>query len=200
VTIVPEAAHPLGRTYANGFFRPEDKSQRKPGTRENFGHVSSLGGGPGRISGEILWDKESKSWVVNNKSGRYSKHNTDRTPQQLTNAAKLIRSVVDTGGAPWGPVLYLLEYGPEPVREELEKRPDLAYDDPVKKSRPNVTVLAGAPDAVKAEGEIAAVAAPAAAPVAVAEAPKADKPAAAPAPADPAKPKKPKAAHNDDPS
>ncbi|MFN7986310.1 MAG: hypothetical protein U0529_02495 [Thermoanaerobaculia bacterium] len=200
VTIIPEAAHPLGRTYANGFFRPEDKSQRKPGTRENYGHVSSLGGGPGRISGEILWDKESKSWVVNNKSGRYSKHNTDRTPQQLTNAAKLIRSVVDTGGAPWGPVLYLLEYGPEPVREELEKRPDLAYDDPVKKSRPNVTVLAGAPDAVKAEGEIAAVAAPAAAPVAVAEAPKADKPAAAPAPADPAKPKKPKAAHNDDPS
>jgi hypothetical protein len=198
VTIVPEAAHPLGRTYANGFFRPEDKSQRKPGTRENFGHVSSLGGGPGRISGEILWDKESKSWVVNNKSGRYSKHNTDRTPQQLANAAKLIRSVVDTGGPAWGPVLYLLEYAPEPVREELSKRPDLAYDDPAKKSRPNVTVLSGAPDAVKAEGEILAVA-PAVAPVAVAEAPKADK-AAAPAAADPAKPKKPKAAHNDDPS
>ena len=42
VTIIPEAAHPLGRTYEKGFFRPEDQSQRKPGTRENFGHVSSL--------------------------------------------------------------------------------------------------------------------------------------------------------------
>src|SRR5512142_52247 len=40
VSIIPEAAHPLGRTYEKGFFRPEDQSQRKPGTRENFGHVS----------------------------------------------------------------------------------------------------------------------------------------------------------------
>ncbi len=199
MTIVPEANHPLGRTYEKGFVRPEDNSKKKPGTRESFGHVSSTGGRPGRISGEILWDKESKGWVVNNKSGRYSKHNSDRTPQQLANAAKLIRSVVDTGGAAWGPVLYLLEYAPEPVREGLAKSPDLAYDDPAKKTRPNVTVLAGAPNAVKAEGDVAAVAAAAPAPVAVAEAPKADKPAAA-APADPAKPKKPKAAHNDDPS
>lgn len=198
VTVVPEANHPLGRTYPNGFVRPEDNSKKKPGTREAFGHVSSTGGQPGRISGEILWDKESKSWVVNNKSGRYSKHNSDRTPQQLANAARLIRSVVDTGGAAWGPALYLVEYGPEPVREELMKSPDLTYDDPVKKSRPSVTVLAGAPNAVKAEGDVVAIAAapaPAAAPVAAAT-----PPAAAPAPADPAKPKKPKAAHNDDPS
>ena len=143
VTIIPEAAHPLGRTYEKGFFRPEDKSKRKPGTRENFGHVSSLGGGPGRISGEILYDKESKTWTVNNKSGRYSKHNSDRTPQQLVNAANLIRSVVDPGGVAWGPVMYLLEYAPETVREELEKSPNLAYDDPAKKSRPHVVVMQG---------------------------------------------------------
>ena len=89
VAIAPEAAHPLGRTYEKGFFRPEDQSQRKPGTRENFGHVSELGGAPGRISGEILYDKASNTWTLNNKSGRYSKHNTDRTPEQLVNAAKL---------------------------------------------------------------------------------------------------------------
>lgn len=200
VTVVPEANHPLGRTYPNGFVRPEDNSKKKPGTREAFGHVSSTGGRPGRISGEILWDKESKSWVVNNKSGRYSKHNGDRTPPQLANAARLIRSVVDTGGPAWGPAMYLVEYGPEPVREELMKSPDLSYDDPAKKSRPSVTVLAGAPNAVKAEGDVAALGTAAPAPVAVAEALKADKPAAAPAPAEPAKPKKPKAAHNDDPS
>ncbi|HQQ90040.1 MAG TPA: S26 family signal peptidase, partial [Oscillospiraceae bacterium] len=33
VAIMPEAAHPLGRTYPKGFFRPEDQSKRKPGTR-----------------------------------------------------------------------------------------------------------------------------------------------------------------------
>lgn len=197
VTVVPEAKHPLGRTYANGFVRPEDNSKKKPGTSEAFGHVSSTGGRPGRISGEILWDKESKSWVVNNKSGRYSKHNNDRTPQQLENAAKLIRSVVDTGGPAWGPALYLVEYGPEAIREELLKRPDLSYDDPAKKSRPSVTVLGGAPNTVVADGLPVAAPAPAPVPAPVAAA---AAPAAAPQPADPAKPKKPKAAHNDDPS
>ncbi len=201
VAITPEAAHPLGRTYEKGFFRPEDQSQRKPGTRENFGHVSALGGAPGRISGEILYDKGTKSWIVNNKSGRYSKHNTDRTPQQLVNAAVLIRSVVDPGGASWGPVMYLLEYAPETVREELMKSPALAYDDEKKKSRPHVVVMQGGPAVVTADAPI-----PATAPVQTAEAPKAGAaaasapPASAPAPAPPAKAKKPKAAHNDDPS
>jgi hypothetical protein len=45
---------------------------------------------------EILYDKDTKTYVVNNKSGRYSKHNKDRTPQQLVNATNLIRQVVDT--------------------------------------------------------------------------------------------------------
>jgi hypothetical protein len=194
VTIIPEAAHPLGRTYEKGFFRPEDQSQRKPGTRENYGHVSSLGGGPGRISGEILYDKDSKTYTINNKSGRYSKHNKDRTPQQLVNAANLIRQVVDPAGVAWGKVAYLLEYSPANVREELMKSPDLAYDDEKKKSRPHVVVMQVAVSTLKTDPPIAA------APVVVAEAPKADKPAAAPAPAEPAKPKKAKAAHNDDPS
>ncbi len=195
VTIIPEAAHPLGRTYEKGFFRPEDQSKRKPGTRENFGHVSSLAGGPGRISGEILYDKDSKTYTVNNKSGRYSKHNKDRTPQQLVNAANLIRKVVDPAGAAWGPVMYLLEYAPENIREEGMKSPELAYDDAAKKSRPHLVVMQGAVSTLNADPAIAAPAAP----VAVADAPTADKTAAA-APAAPPAKKKAKAAHNDDPS
>ncbi|BDU77666.1 hypothetical protein METESE_26240 [Mesoterricola sediminis] len=140
VAIIQEAAHPLGRTYAKGFFRPEDKSKRKPGTTENYGHVSALAGAPGRISGEILYDKATNTFTINNKSGRYTKHNTDRTPEQLANAAKLIMATVEPGKATWGPVYYLLEYAPEPVQEELMKSPKLAYDDPVKKSRPHIIV------------------------------------------------------------
>lgn len=211
VAITPEAAHPLGRTYEKGFFRPEDQSERKPGTRENFGHVSALGGAPGRISGEILYDKASNTWTVNNKSGRYTKHNVDRTPEQLVNAATLIREVVDPGTATWGPVFFLLEYSHDSIREELMKSPKLAYDDPKKKSRPHVPVMPAASPAPKAdkpaEAEKSATPAKAEAPKTdKAEAPKTDKTedaskaAEAPKAAKPPKVKKPKAAHNDDPS
>lgn len=198
VAVVQEAAHPLGRTYEKGFFRPEDQSQRKPGTRENYGHPSSLGGAPGRISGEILYDKESKTFVINNKSGRYTKHNADRTPEQLAEAAKLIRAVVDPGKTAWGPVFFLLEYAPQDVRDKLMSDPRLAYDDPKKKSRPHVIVMQAGPAEVQAEKASGPVAAPAiVAPKAEAALP------TAPAPkpdAAPAKTKKVKAAHNDDPS
>jgi alkylated DNA nucleotide flippase Atl1 len=204
VGIIQEAAHPLGRTYEKGFFRPEDQSQRKPGTTENYGHVSALAGAPGRISGEILYDKDSKTFIINNKSGRYSKHNFDRTPEQLVEAAKLIRAVVDTGKTAWGPVYYLLEYSSKETQEALIKDPRLAYDDPKKKSRPHVEVMAGGPSQVAAEAPSKA------APQVVAAPPKAEpamKAEAAPAPAAKpaaataaAKPKKAQAAQNDDPS
>jgi hypothetical protein len=202
VGIIQEAAHPLGRTYEKGFFRPEDQSKRKPGTTENYGHVSALGGAPGRISGEILYDKDSKTFIVNNKSGRYSKHNIDRTPEQLVEAAKLIREVVDSGATSWGPVFYLLEYAPQDKRDALMKDPRIAFDDPKTQSRPHIQVMAGGPSQVVAEKPVKA------APVAVAQ-PKAEAPIkaeAAPAPkkeqapVDAAGAKKPKAAHNDDPS
>jgi len=199
VGIVPEAAHPLGRTYDKGFHRPEDNSDRKPGTRENFGHVSALGGAPGRISGEILYDKESKTYTINNKSGRYSKHNVDRTPDQLIEAAKLIREVVDTGGVAWGPVFFLLEYVSDDIREKLLTDPKLAYDDPKKKSRPHLVVMPGAPSQVTAEKPATAVVMPVVEKPAATVAPKMETPAEVPAPK-PAKVKKPKAAQNDDPS
>jgi hypothetical protein len=196
VAVAPEAAHPLGRTYEKGFYRPEDQSQRKPGTRENFGHVSELGGAPGRISGEILYDKASNTWTLNNKSGRYSKHNTDRTPDQLVNAANLVHEVVDPGTATWGNVYYLLAYAPEPIQEELLKSPKLGYDDEKTKSRPNVMVMAAGAPVIRYEKPFEAK------PAETTAAKAADKPAekqSAPADA-PKKTKKPKAAINDDPS
>jgi hypothetical protein len=196
VGIIQEAAHPLGRTYEKGFYRPEDKSKRKPGTTENYGHVSALAGGMGRISGEILYDKGTNTFTVNNKSGRYSKNNADRTPEQLVNAAALIREVVDPGSATWGPVFYLLEYAPEDIREESLKRPDVAYDDAAKKSRPHLTVMPAAPAAPKA-AKPAVKAEEAEAKPAVA-ASKAPAPKAEPVKGK--KAKKPKAANNDDPS
>jgi len=196
VVVAPEAAHPLGRTYEKGFYRPEDKSERKPGTRENFGHVSELGGAPGRISGEILYDKASNTWTINNKSGRYSKHNTDRTPDQLVNAANFVHEVVDPGTATWGNVYFLLSYASEAVQEELLMSPKLAYDDAKTKSRPHIVVMAAGAPVIRYEKAFEAAAAPKADTTAAAK--PAEKPAA---PADaPKKAKKPKAANNDDPS
>lgn len=194
VAIIPEAAHPYGRTYPNGFFRPEDQSTRKPGTRENYGHVSALAGTPGRISGEILFDKDTNTWVINNKSGRYTKHNPDRSPEQLINAATMIREVVDPGKTPWGQVFFLLEYSSDDMRAALMKSPKIQYDDPAKKARPHLIVMGGGATTFKPE-EMPKVAAAVPATVAA--------PAAAPADAATAKPakvRKAKAAQNDDPS
>jgi hypothetical protein len=157
VAFVPETMHQYGRVYEKGFIRPEDKSKKKPGTEEHFGHVAALGGMPGRISGEILLDKKLNAWVVNNKSGRYSKNNPDRTPDQLVQAAKMIQQVVDPGGVPWGPVRFIFEYGPASASADLEKVPGLQYEDAAKKSRPFIEVMASkAPPAEKkpkAEGD-----------------------------------------------
>jgi alkylated DNA nucleotide flippase Atl1 len=153
VAILREAPHPLGRTYPNGFHRPEDDSNREPGYVETYGHVSALGGAPGRIGGEILWDGETRSFTVNNKSGRYTKHEADRTPERLAEAARLIREVVDPGRASWGPVFYLLDYAPPDVRQELLSDPRLEYDVPEKKARPYVVVLDGAPSRFAAEAD-----------------------------------------------
>lgn len=151
VSIIREADHPLGRTYAKGFRRPEDDSLRAPGTRETYGHVSALAGGPGRISGEILYDAPSNSFTINNKSGRYTKHNPDRTPEQLVEAARLIQQVVDPGAATWGPTFYLLDYAPAGLREKLLSDPAVEYDDPEEKSRPHLVVLEGGPSLVDGE-------------------------------------------------
>jgi hypothetical protein len=201
VAIIQEAAHPLGRKYDKGFFRPEDKSKRKPGTVENYGHVSALGGSMGRISGELNYDKGTNSFVINNKSGRYSKNNDDRTPEQLANAARLIRSQVDPGTASWGPAMYLLEYAPEEVRTAAMQRPDLQYDDAKTKSRPHLVVLAPAPKSAALGQVMAAAAAPVPAPAPAVKAAPAQVAEAAPAePAKTKKAKKVKAANNDDPS
>lgn len=157
LAVVPETMHPYGRTYEKGFTRPEDKSAKKPGTEEHYGHVAALAGLPGRISGELLYDKKSNTWSINNKSGRYSMHNPDRTPDQLINAAALIKETADIQGAFWGPVRYILEYGAKPVAAELERSPNLTYEDPAKKKRAFVELMPStvpvAPKAAKEKKE-----------------------------------------------
>ena len=145
VSIIREVDHPLGRAYEKGFRRPEDDSLREPGFRETYGHVSAVAGGPGRISGEISYDPPSNSYTINNKSGRYTKHNPDRTPRQLVEAARLIQEVVDPGAASWGPTFYLLDYAPAGLRAKLLEDPALEYDDPEEKVHPHLVVLQGGP-------------------------------------------------------
>ena len=71
VAILREVPHPLGRTYPRGFHRPEDDSDREPGYVETYGHVSALGGAPGRIGGEILWYAPARMFTINNAYVRF---------------------------------------------------------------------------------------------------------------------------------
>lgn len=52
------------------------------------GHVTLVGGGPARISGELLFNADTGKFVVSNRSGRYSRYE-DRTEAQLLEVAKL---------------------------------------------------------------------------------------------------------------
>ena len=128
-----ESDNPYGRTYEKGAIRPEDKSRRRPGWTEKDGHTTTLGGEKGRIGGEILFQKDN-TWLINNKSGRYSNHNPDRTPEQLLNAVKRIEEVINPGGGAWGEVHYLVRYAPQKDRAALLARPDIKYYRPDSKS------------------------------------------------------------------
>ena len=127
-----ESRNPWGRKYDYEWFRPEDFSKRKKGSSEKDGHVTTMGGQDGRIGGEFLWDKETKTWIINNKSGRYSNANPDRTPEQLMNAVERIQKVVDIPGAQWGAVHYLFRYSPKHLREEFQKKYEISFRRPEK--------------------------------------------------------------------
>ena len=133
ISVVP---HPRGRTYPGRYTRPEDGYSRAQGYVEHYGHVSALAGAPGRIGGEIVNDYKNKNWIINNKSGRYSRGNPDRFPRQLANAAALIRSVTDPGGQGWGPVAYLLDYAPPQFRSQELANPLLRFGKPESKRLP----------------------------------------------------------------
>lgn len=144
VGFTQENLHPYGRIYKTEWIRPEDTAKRKPGSSEEFGHTSAVAGKPARIGGEFLYDKRTKSWTINNKSGRYSRGNTDRTPQQLMNAVKLIKEVIDPGpGVSWSSVIYILYYAPDKFVKELESNRTyydllVSYPDAEKKGRPQI--------------------------------------------------------------
>jgi hypothetical protein len=62
----------------------------KQKTRERLGHPSLVDCGPARISGEIIYEKNTDGnfgWQLNNSSGRYG-YGPDRTEEHLQNVKK----------------------------------------------------------------------------------------------------------------
>jgi len=143
VAVVPETPHPWGHAFPKGYTRPEDRSWHKPGTVDSYGHAGAMGGQPGRIGGELLYEEETRTWAISNKSAHYSRKNPDRTPDQLVNAARLIQQVMDPDGAGWGDVRYLLGYGTPGLKSKLEQDPRLEYQNPAKKAGAYVVLKTG---------------------------------------------------------
>jgi hypothetical protein len=144
VAVVPETPHPYGHAFPKGYTRPEDHSWHQPGTVDSYGHAGAMGGQAGRIGGELIYEAATGSWAISNKSAHYSRKNPDRTPDQLVNAARLIRQVMDPDGAGWGEVRYLLGYGTPGLKARLEQDPHLEYQNPAKKTGAFVVLETGA--------------------------------------------------------
>jgi hypothetical protein len=58
----------------------------------SLGHPTLTGGGPSRIAGELHYDHKKDEFFINDNSGRYNRHFSDRGPQQLENAAERLRA------------------------------------------------------------------------------------------------------------
>lgn len=113
-----EAKSPWGQTYRHGFVRPEDGSVKGDGYSEKYGHAALVGGDPARIAGELFYEKNT--WVMNNKSSRFSKGRADRTEAQLKNAASLFASLAP--GVSAVKVEYLPKYG---ARQQFATKGDM---------------------------------------------------------------------------
>jgi len=138
LVIIQPVPHPRGRQYSGKFVRPEDGYTKLTGYTEKYGHVSATAGQKARFCGEIVYDKNGERWLVNNKSGRYSKYIDDRTPDKLIYAAKLIRKWVETNGEAWGPTIYLLEYGPRDIMKAALHSLNVYYANPETKKMPYI--------------------------------------------------------------
>ncbi len=62
------------------------------GRMPHLGHPTLTGGGPGRIAGELRYDREKDELFINDNSGRYSLNYRDRGPTQLENVAERFRA------------------------------------------------------------------------------------------------------------
>lgn len=58
-----------------------------------LGHPTLTGGGPGRIAGELRYDREKNEFFINDTSGRFNLRFGDRGPQQLENVAERFRAM-----------------------------------------------------------------------------------------------------------
>jgi len=66
---------------------PRQRDCPVPSGRNRLGHPALVGGGAGRIGGELQFDDRYRSWVLSNRSGRYG-YDPDRREQHLRNVAK----------------------------------------------------------------------------------------------------------------
>ena len=71
---------------------PAPGATKKGGWLPHLGHPTLTGGGPGRIAGELRYDREKEEFFINDNSGRYSLNYRDRGLQQLENVAERFRA------------------------------------------------------------------------------------------------------------
>ncbi|MEO5347268.1 MAG: hypothetical protein H7834_12970 [Magnetococcus sp. YQC-9] len=76
------------------------------------GHPNLIGGARARIAGELFYS-DAGLWVVNNKSGRYSKWAESRNRNHLKNACNFIEEVVLIGGGKSIAPVFIEEIGRE---------------------------------------------------------------------------------------
>ena len=77
-------------TASKRFVAPRLRFGDVPKGHQKLGHPALIGGGPGRIAGEIFFDvgAESPCWAITNGSGRYGLL-PGRQPNHLTNVSNL---------------------------------------------------------------------------------------------------------------
>jgi hypothetical protein len=81
------AAGALGRVFI-GEEEPVEGVDPETNKQRFRAHPTLLGGGPARICGELRYDASDETFVVNNKSGRYSRYE-DRNESHLHEVAQL---------------------------------------------------------------------------------------------------------------
>ena len=145
VGIIQEAAHPLGRTYEKGFFRPGRPVQAQAGhDRELRSRVGPRRRAPAASAAR---SSTTRTEELHRQQQVGALFQAQQRPH--SRAAGGSREADPRSGRPgttsWGPVFYLLEYAPQDKRDALMKDPRIAFDDPKTQARPHIEVMAGGP-------------------------------------------------------
>ncbi|MBF0179198.1 MAG: hypothetical protein HQM03_04115 [Magnetococcales bacterium] len=84
---------------------------------KKLGHPNLTGGGPARIAGELKWFANPEKFVINNKSGRYTKRISGRLEAHLKHAAELFKIIFN--------IITEYEFAPEYGEGEINSLQDL---------------------------------------------------------------------------